>query len=57
VGRYKRGDALTENELPEYCHDGASVNRVKLGGGLVGDDELRPVGERTHDGDVLLFAS
>ena len=48
--------AVGVQPLEQRDHLGAGA-RVELAGGLVGEEQRRPVGERARDGDALLLAA
>ena len=49
--------AALMGERTHHFHDGAPGVRVKGGGGLVGEDDLRIAGERAGNGDALLLSA
>src|SRR6187431_2591413 len=52
-----RRNALAANELADDLHDRPRVRGVELARGLVGDQELGPIGERAHDRHSLLLTA
>ena len=53
----ERRDALLARELGEERVDGCGAELVELAGGLVGDQEPGPVGERGAERDPLLLSA
>ena len=43
--------------LPQQRHDVATIRRIQVARGLVGQDDRRIVGERPSKGDALLFTT
>ena len=57
VGRDHGRDPLVPDDRPEQQHDHVARLGVELAGRLVGEEELRAVGERPGDRDALLLAA
>ena len=51
------GRAFGAGEAAEKLDDGRAGLAVEVAGGLIGQDDRRLVGERSGDGDALLFAA
>src|ERR1700687_5936501 len=57
VGRDQRGEALSADDLDEDRHDAGCGGVVEIAGRLVGEEDLRIVGERPDERDALLLAA
>jgi hypothetical protein len=57
VRRDQGGHALGADDGAEQAHDLLAGFLVELAGGLVGQQQLWPAGERAGDGDALLLAA
>ena len=57
MGGDERGEAGRAHEAEEHVEDPSRGLGVEVAGGLVGEEELRAVGERPRDGDALLLAA
>ena len=57
VGGDQSGAAFVADQAEEFGEDDVGGGLVEIAGRLVGEDEGRPVGERTGDGNALLLAA
>ena len=57
VGDHDDGLAELANGVPHEREDLRAGGAVEVAGGLVGEDDLWPAGQRTGDGDALLLAA
>ncbi len=57
VGGDQRGDPLPPDQLDQLVEYELRSIGIEIAGRLVGEDQLRRVGERTADGGALLLAA
>ena len=57
VGGDEGGAAFAADQAQEFGEDDVGGGLVEIAGGLVGEDQSGPVGERAGDGDALLLAA
>ena len=57
VGGDERRAAFAADQAQELGEDDVGGRLVEIAGGLVGEDQGGPVGERAGDGDALLLAA
>ena len=57
VGGDEGGAAFVADQAEEFGEDDVGGGLVEIAGGLVGEDQSGPVGERAGDGDALLLAA